>query len=64
MKKEYINPELCVIEVETQGMLAASQVTSLAPGNSADLDFEDDTDVDLSVDHGVVGPPTHSACRG
>ena len=42
MKKEYINPELCVIEVETQGMLAASQVTSLAPGNSADLDFEDD----------------------
>ena len=42
MKKEYINPELCVIEVETQGMLAASQVNSLAPGNSADLDFEDD----------------------
>ncbi len=51
MKKEYINPELCVIEVETQGMLAASQVTSLAPGNSAGLGLVDggfdDSDDDL-----------------
>ena len=35
MKKEYINPEICVIEVETQGMLAASQVTSLDPNMMA-----------------------------
>ena len=51
MKKEYINPELCVIEVETQGMLAASQVTNLAPGNSAGLGLVDggfdDSDDDL-----------------
>ena len=40
MKKEYINPEICVIEVETQGMLAVSQVNSMAPSNSTGLDFD------------------------
>ena len=39
MKKEYINPEICVIEVETQGMLAVSQVNSMDTSNSAGLDL-------------------------
>jgi hypothetical protein len=43
MKKEYINPEICVIELQHQGILCGSQVTSLDPDtNPADLDLEDD----------------------
>lgn len=42
MKKEYINPEICVIELQHQGMLCGSPVTGLSSTNPAGLDFKDD----------------------
>ena len=50
MKKEYINPEMQVIELQHQGILCGSQVTSLAPGNSADISLEDGGFGDLDDD--------------
>ena len=50
MKKEYINPEICVIELQHQGILCGSQVTSLSSGNSADLSLEDSGFDDIDED--------------
>ena len=51
MKKEYINPEIVVIELQHQGILCGSQVTGLAPTNPAGLSLEDggfeDSDDDM-----------------
>ena len=43
MKKEYINPDLVVLELRTQGMLANSTVQSLTSNNGAGagLGFDD-----------------------
>ena len=49
MKKEYINPEMLVVEVETMGMLALSKIDEGATSNemlspSYGYDEEDEED--------------------